>query len=152
MKRLKLFVAMLVALLFCAAPAFASSEHGTREEAKALCEKAVAFIKDKGPEAAFAKFNATDGGFVDRDLYVFVLDKDGLFKAHGFKPGLIGKSGLDFKDPAGYHFIKAMIEVKDSAWVDYKWPSPEDPARLADKSTYMLKTGDLFVGVGYYKN
>jgi hypothetical protein len=151
MKKLKLFFAMLVAVLVCAAPVFAG-DYGTKEEAKALCEKAAALIKEKGPEAAFAKFNSPDGGFVDRDLYVFVLDKQGVFAAHGFKPALLNKSGMEFKDPSGYQFIKAMVEVKDSAWIDYKWPSPEDPTRLADKSTYMLRSGDYVVGVGYYKN
>src|ERR1700680_1705348 len=55
---------------------------GTAAEAKALLEKAVAELKTN-EAAALAKFNKTDGGFRDRDLYVFCYDMNtSKFTAH----------------------------------------------------------------------
>jgi hypothetical protein len=53
---------------------------------------------------------------------------------------------------AGFPLVKAFTEVKDTAWVDYKWPDPIDNNKIKDKSSYVIHTGDYFVGVGYYKS
>ncbi len=55
-----------------ASPVLADATHGTKEEAQALSEKAAALIKAEGPEKAFPTIQAKDGGFIDRDLYVFI--------------------------------------------------------------------------------
>ena len=47
-----------------------AGEMGTPDEAKALSEKAAAWVNQAG-EGAFATFAAADGGFVTKDLYVF---------------------------------------------------------------------------------
>ena len=116
-----------------------------------MAEKAATLLREKGPQEAYAKFQAKDGGFIDRDLYVFVLDNNGLFTAHGVKPVLIGKGGFDMKDVSGFPFIKAFVDVKDAAWVDYKWPDASDNNKVKDKASYIVRVGDLVVGVGYYK-
>ena len=55
---------------------------GTASEAKAMLEKAVAELKSN-ESAALAKFNKADGGFRDRDLYVYCFEKaTGKFTAH----------------------------------------------------------------------
>lgn len=138
---------LLCAILFAASPAMAG---GTKDEAKALSDKAIALIKSDG-EKAYAKFQEKDGGFIDRDLYVFVIQDSGNFKAHGAKPVLVGKGGLEMKDVNGFEFIKAFLAVKDAAWVDYKWPDPADGNKVKDKSTYIVRVNDTIVGVGYYK-
>ncbi len=51
-------------------PAFAQQSGGTADEAKAMLMKAVAAVKaDKAK--ALDMFNKREGGFLDRDLYVF---------------------------------------------------------------------------------
>lgn len=92
----------------------AASAHGSREEAQAMCEKAAALIKSDGFDKATAKFQDKNGGFIDRDLYVFALDNNGTFVAHGAKPILVGKGGMDMKDVDGFAFIKAFVDIKDS--------------------------------------
>jgi hypothetical protein len=37
-----------------------------------------------------------------------------------------------------------------NGWVDYKWPNPITN-KIEDKSSYVEKMGDYFVGVGIYK-
>jgi len=150
MRFAKLAVLALSLITMLSAPAFADAKHGTREEAKAMADKAAALVKEN-PEAAFAKFQEKDGGFIDRDLYVFVFDSKGNFKAHGAKPVLVGKGGLAMKDVSGFSFVQAFIDVKDTAWVDYKWPDVVDEGKIKEKSTYVIKVGDYTIGVGYFK-
>ena len=59
-----------------------SADYGTAEEARATLDKAVAAVKvDK--TKALDMFNKGDGGFKDRDLYVFCANaSDGILTAH----------------------------------------------------------------------
>ena len=58
-----------IAVFAVSATAFAQ-QYGTRDEARAMLMKAVAAVKaDKAK--ALDMFNKGEGGFLDRDLYVF---------------------------------------------------------------------------------
>lgn len=151
MRALRFMLCLLCAAVFWTSGAEASATHGTREEAQAMCEKAAALVKSDGLEKAQAKFQDKNGGFMDRDLYVFVLDNKGVFTAHGAKPVLIGKGGMEMKDINGFEFIKAFVAVKDKAWVDYKWPDIMDNNKVKDKSSYIIRENDHVIGVGYFK-
>lgn len=73
-----------------------------------------------GSEQAFAVFAAADGGFQDRDIYVFFMDTDGIMLSHAVKPELLGKRFLDF-NKYGDTLFKNMIAVASSSgegWVD----------------------------------
>jgi signal transduction histidine kinase len=146
-----LFVLLVATSLGLASHAKADATHGSKEEAQAMCEKAAALVKSDGAEKAFAKFQAKDGGFNDRDLYVFVVDDKGTFVAHGAKPALVGKVSIDLKDPTGFPLVQKFIEVQDKGWVDYKWPDSSDNNKIKDKSSYIIHVGTYWVGVGYYK-
>ena len=66
-----------------ATTALAQSQLGSATEAKAMLEKAVTELKSN-EAAGLAKFTKGEGGFKDRDLYVFCVDmKTGKFTAHG---------------------------------------------------------------------
>ncbi len=151
MKRFASIAVFLCVFAFAPLRADAAPAHASREEAQAMCEKAAELIKTEGLEKAVAKFQDKNGGFMDRDLYVFMLDDKGVFVAHGAKPVLIGKGGMDMKDVNGFGFIKAFIDVKDKAWVDYKWPDITDNNKIKAKSTYIIRVGGHVVGVGYFK-
>src|SRR5262249_8496147 len=78
----KLIGALSAAAIIVAVGALAQSQFGTAAEAKAMLEKAVAALK-ADEAGALAKFNTADGGFRDRDLYVFCYDMaTGNFTAH----------------------------------------------------------------------
>jgi len=126
---------------------------GTADEAHALVEKAVKLIAADGNEKAYAAFNDAAGGYVDRDLYIFVIDLKGTVQAHGANKGLIGKSLINLKDADGKAFIQEMISLandKGEGWVDYHWPNPTSK-KVEGKSSFIKKIGDVFVGVGIYK-
>jgi cytochrome c len=61
-------------------------------------------------EPAFAAFAADDGGFKDKDLYVFCMDMDGVMLFHAVKPELVGKNLLDF-NKYGDELFKDMIKA-----------------------------------------
>lgn len=148
MKIVKYLSGIALALSLFVAPAMAA-DYGSREEAKALVDKAVELYK-QDPQKALAAFNSKDGGFIDRDLYIFVFDKDGIFLANGAKPAMLGKSGLELTDVNGVPLVKNFIEVKDTGWVDYVWTHPVEN-KPRDKSSYIVRVGDVVIGCGYYK-
>ena len=130
-----------------------AAEKGTAEEATAMVKKGVDYVKTHGKEKAFAEFSNPSGQFVKGDLYVMVYDMDGLNKAHGANPKLIGKNLLEIKDANGVYIVKSFIEVakgKGKGWVDYKWPNNITKA-VEPKSTYVEKVDDVLIGVGIYK-
>lgn len=130
-----------------------SGERGTAEEAVAMVKKAAELIRTKGREKAFVQFNNPTGPFVDRDLYIAVIDGEGTMLSHGANPKLIGKMLIELRDADGNKFIKALVDTaknKGSGWVDYKWPSPVSKA-IEAKSTYVERVNDLSVVCGIYK-
>lgn len=152
MPLLKLFTVILFGF-FMQTTAWAASEQGTAEEAIAMVKKAVAYLKANGKEKAFAEFSNPKGQFIDRDLYILVLDSNIVMLAHGVNPKIIGKSLIETKDADGKPFAKQFYEIgatKGSGWVDYKWPNPVTKV-IDQKSTYVEKVGDVLVACGIYK-
>jgi signal transduction histidine kinase len=130
-----------------------SQSLATGAEAKAMLEKAIAALKaDKAK--ALAAFPKMDGGFRDRDLYVFCFDTaDGKFTAHP-NDKLMGTDIRALKDPDGValgeNIYKGVEEGKITT-VDYKFPKPGTTGPAVPKQSYITKVGDQGCGAGYYK-
>jgi signal transduction histidine kinase len=126
---------------------------GTAAEAKAMLEKAVAALKANEADA-LARFPKADGGFRDRDLYVYCFDAtNGKFTAH-VNPALLGTDVRALKDakdgaPLGQKIFDSVKEGS-VATVAYNFPKPggTDPV---PKEAYVIKVGNQGCGVGYYK-
>lgn len=139
------------------APAIAA-DVGTKAEAVAMVKRVQAQFKKDGPEITFkAVSDKSTPEYHDRDLYPFIYylngPKKGINVAHGARPALLGKQLIDLKDQDGKYLIREMIDISNGpghGWVDYKWPNPITN-RIEDKSSYIEKMGDYFVGVGIYK-
>ncbi len=130
-----------------------AADSATPAEAQALVKKAVAYYKANGRQKSIDEFNKAKSAFVDRDLYIFVLDKDGLTLANGVNAKIVGKNVVDMKDNNGKAFIKDILKVaeeKGEGWVDYVWPDPVLKT-LRNKSTYVEKAGDVYICAGAYK-
>jgi signal transduction histidine kinase len=126
-----------------------AADFGTEKEARAMLEKAVAEMK-KDKKAAIGKFNKADGGFRDRDLYVFCATPDGNTTAH---PSHVGNNMKTTKDAKGKAFGEEMFKVAEEGkfkQVAYQWPKPgaKEPS---DKVSYVTKVAGEICGVGYYK-
>ncbi|MET3131755.1 cytochrome c [Oxalobacteraceae bacterium GrIS 1.11] len=148
-------MAALLALSLCGG-ALAQDKKGTADEAVAMVKKAGDYLKANGQEKAIAAINDPKGQFVNGDLYVFMLrtNGDGIALAHGQNPKIIGKNMLEMHSADGVYFIKELIKVANSpsgkGWVSYKWPNPVTK-NIEEKSTYVERYGDVFLGVGIYK-
>jgi hypothetical protein len=148
MKRLASLLAF-TAISVAASASFAA-EYGTADEAKALLDRAIAEMK-ADPVAAIAKFNDPNGGFRDRDLYVFCAGlADGKITAH---PSIVGTDLRTLKDknddPFGAEMLDGAAEQTFTE-VTYMWPRP-DGTEPVEKVSRITKIGDQMCGVGYYK-
>jgi len=131
-----------------------ASNFGRREEAVAMVKRVQDKFRKEGAEATFkAVTDQSTIEFHDRDLYPFIYDLTGLNVAHGARPALVGKNLISIKDQDGKYLIRDMIAIattSGSGWIDYKWPNPITN-KIEDKSSYVEKLGDYFVGVGVYR-
>ncbi|MFZ6653688.1 cache domain-containing protein [Undibacterium sp. TJN19] len=158
MRRLfpKILLAALSFVLLGAGPLAQAVEKGTQDEAVALVKKAAAYLKENGKEKAFAEFSNPTGQFVVKDLYVFVYNTngDGINRAHGANPKMIGKNLLELRDADGMFIVKGFLAAANSkaghGWVDYNWTNPTTKMMEA-KTTYIEKFGDVLIGCGVYK-
>jgi cytochrome c len=142
--------AAALALVLLSTPVRAQS-FGTAAEAKAMLEKAIAELK-AGEAAALAKFNNKDGGFRDRDLYVFCYNKsDGKFTAH-VNPALMGTDIRALKvndDPLGQRIFDTA-KAGSVLTIAYNFPKP-GTTNPVPKESYITVVGGQGCGVGYYK-
>lgn len=154
MKRFHNFVvAWIASMVFVAAAG--AQEHGTRDEAKALADTAVAHIKKVGAEKSFEDFTKDKAAWTKKDLYVLVMDLDGIMRAHGANEKLVGKNNLGLRDKNGKEFVKELVATaasKGEGWIDYEWVNPVSK-KVEPKSTYVERVPgeNLFVGVGIYR-
>lgn len=152
MKKLILGWLCVLSMFTFSAPAQARGQ-GTGAEAEAMVKKAVALIKANGKDKALADFNNPKSAYVDRDLYIFVIDKDGTTLANAANAKLVGKNVMEMKDVNQVYFVKKFFEtVKDKGkgWVDYTWSNSTTQA-MEKKSTYVETIDGLIVGCGIYK-
>lgn len=147
--RQSLSVFLLSSALLLSVTAASAAGIATQDEAKAMAVKAAGYLQQVGPQKAFAAFDAKDGPWHDRDLYVTVQDSKGVMVAHGTNPGLIGKSMLALKDVDGKPFNVQIQAIKNAEWIDYKWQNPVTKAVEA-KRAYEIRTGEYIIGVGAY--
>jgi Single Cache domain 2 len=154
----KLMIAA-AAVLVLSTNAFAQQTGGTADEAKAMLMKAVAAVKaDKAK--ALDMFNKGEGGFLDRDLYVFCGNlSDGKLIAVGNPNAkqLLGTDARSLKDSTGKDFgaeIYAAYQKPEGqiTEVSYMFPRPgADKTPVPKISLVTRVSDDLGCGVGYYK-
>ncbi|HEY6732857.1 MAG TPA: cache domain-containing protein [Roseiarcus sp.] len=156
----KFMIAAAQAAVVALSPAaFAQQTGGTAEEAKAMLMKAVAAVRADEAKA-LDMFNKGEGGFRDRDLYVFcVSTSDGTIVAVG-NPSLKEALGTDMRaaqNSTGRAFgaeIYAAIQKPEGqiTEVSYMLPRPgADDTPVARVSLVARADADLGCGVGYYK-
>lgn len=132
---------------------FVSGAAASQKDAKALVEKAAAYLKANGKDATIKEINQVKGQFDKGELYVFAYDMSGKIIAHPKNPKLIGKDLLNVPDPDGKMFRRDIVEVaktKGTGWVDYKYTNPETK-KVEAKTTYVYKAGDMILCCGAYK-
>ena len=137
-------------LVLFAATSVPAAQIGTREEAKAMLERAVVAVKEDEVKA-IDMFNKGEGGFRDRDLYVFCANASGgVLTAH---PTNRGKPLQDIEGKHGAPFGQEIMQDATEGTIKettYWWPRPDSDKPL-EKTSFYTKVGDQICGVGYYK-
>lgn len=124
----------------------------TPEQARALRDKAAkAMLADEA--GTLKAINSLQGGFLQDDLYVFVVDLNtGRYVAHGTNLRLINTDFSKVKDPdgkpVGAPILKLMAE-QDQGEYQYRWKNPVT-GKVENKHAYLRKTAHFMVAVGYY--
>ena len=132
-----------------------AQQTGTAQEARAMLDKAVAAVKEDR-DVALITFQKGEGGFKDRDLYVFCSRlSDGKALA-GPVSVLTGTDQRTLKDSTGKEFGKELYAAGmkpegQVTEVSYMFPKPGTTAPAVPKVSLVTRAGDLGCGVGYYK-
>jgi hypothetical protein len=100
------------------------------QRARQLLEKAVAYYRVEG-DKAFAAFSR-QGEFIDNDLYVYVLDSQGVMLASGGPSVvLIGRDISPLLEPSMREQFAKALKAPESGKVqeaDYRWKNWNDGA------------------------
>ena len=146
------------AVLMIAGSVASAAESGTRDQAKALLDRAVAMLKaDK--YRALDLFTSGHGGFKNKDLYVFCMGPDGMLTGH---PYYMGGNLRQWKDSTGKAIGEEIFAIAKEGQIDevtYKAPQPAggkagvtaEEGDQVDKASFVTKVDDQICGVGYYK-
>jgi signal transduction histidine kinase len=129
-------------------------QQGTAGEAQALLKRAVAHRHRCGSRDAFVRdMTPVDQGFFDRDMYVFVLDRNGSYLSFGGNPAKVGSRVQDIAGIDGQGLLDAIVNqaVQGPGWVEYDITNPSN-GKVQTKMSYVQQVDDVFVGCGVYKH
>jgi cytochrome c len=143
----------IAALAFSLTGLASAADHATPREARALFDQAVKYLQVNGEEKAWAAFSDPKGPFVKKDLYVYVIDRQGTYVANGAAPdSLIGMKVLDSVDAAGKPLFREMIAVTEKqpeARIRYVWLNRKSN-QVQPKVAWLHREREHILGVGYY--
>lgn len=131
-----------------------SLREGTADEAYDLVRRASRHLEAVGWETAFNDFHDARGLFVDRDLYIFALDREGIYRIMGAD---ISKVGTDVRAVPG---VDGEALVRDAwrraeqggGWVEYAIQNPLSGDVRAKASYILPYTDNLLIGCGAYRS
>lgn len=127
---------------------------GTADEAYELVQKALAHIQAVGYDQAARDMQNREGPFVDRDLYIFVLDREGTYRVMGLDPA---KVGTRVHDAPGIDADAFMADVlhrveQGGGWVEYNIINPVTGQVRAKSSFVAPLPNGLIIGCGAYRS
>ncbi len=125
---------------------------GTADEARALVERARDLARTEGLPAAGRLFADPEGGFIDRDLYVFILDREGKFLAHGANRNWVGQMISSLYPEDGRTKLDAYIAAADKGgdWVQSMAFDPVSQTKRPKLTYVMPVSGTAMIACGVY--
>ncbi len=110
-----------------------------REGVRALTLRAAAIVaEDCGLAKARERFHAS-GEFRHDEIYVNVIDLNGMWRIYPPNPRLVGKSVLHATDEDGKPLVQDIIRVATGdgeGWTTYRWLNPVTN-RIERKTTFV---------------
>ncbi len=126
---------------------------GSADEAAALVARAASLIAKQGQQAASAALHGTAEGFVDRDLYIFLIDRQGRYRLHGAKPAMEGQRVHEVPGIDGDRFVRDAWAAANGGggWIEYQIVHPVSGLVLPKASWVQALNQDLVIGCGIYR-
>jgi hypothetical protein len=145
------FVGFVLILVLSTTGLVAAAEFGTAAEAKAMLERAVAAVNEDKAKA-LDMFNKGEGGFKERDLYVYCANaSDGIITATPYWNR--GKHLREIRGKHGAPFGETIMQNATEGTIketSYWWPRPGSDQPF-EKRVFYTKVGDQVCAVGYYE-
>ena len=128
------------------------SRSNARAFTQAYVERAADFFSDAGRDTVVAYYNS-DASVIG-DWYIFIMEADGTFVAHGANPSRLGKNITDADIGTDLNGDEFGSQIKDApaigTWVDYRHMNAKT-GTTGDKHTYVIRRGNLIFAGGYYE-
>lgn len=132
-----------------------SLRQGTADQARQLVFDAMAHLRSVGYEQAVRDFHDRSQPFIDRDMYIFIFDRAGIYQVHGALPE---KDNTDLRVIPGLDADKLVADAWDvcdqeqGGWVNYVITNPVTRETQA-KTSYVVPLDDRrLLGCGCYLN
>lgn len=133
-----------------ATSASADTQPDEARRAKALLERAVEHYREEG-DRALAAFSR-QGVFLEEDLYVFVVDGEGVMLASsGPSHALIGRNIKPLLDDRLKRDFETVLSESEEGIREgeYRWVN-RSTGRVERKKAFYQRVGDHILAVGYY--
>jgi methyl-accepting chemotaxis protein len=127
---------------------------GSADEALDMVERALQTLRKHGFEAGCRVIRDPSQGFIDRDLYVFVVDRRGAYRLHAARPAMEGKRVHDVPGIDGDRFVQDAWSRSErgAGWIEYDILNLETGAVQPKVSYVQRLNDDLVVGCGVYRS
>jgi hypothetical protein len=126
-------------------------QQGAAEEAMQLVDRALAQRAQGGRESFLQQITDPALSFHDRDMYVFALDRNGVYRACAGKPEKVGSRVHDIPGVDGSALLESIMMQADQepGWVEYDITNPQSGS-VQTKMSYVTKVDDVYIGCGVY--
>jgi methyl-accepting chemotaxis protein len=126
---------------------------GCADEARALAERAAQCVRDVGVAEAARRFHDRAGVFIDRDLFVIMLDRRGNFLAFGVDPSKANRPAVAAPGVDIDALNRKTYAAADAGggWVEFRSLHPITRAPV-DKMAYVLPVNEQVVMVSVNKS
>jgi methyl-accepting chemotaxis protein len=129
--------------------------NGSADEARALVDRAAAYASEHGRKQALADFNASPKSWIDRDLFIFCLDRSGIILANALTPGRVGLSVDTLDGLRGTHHSErlwACAQQDGDGWIRYQIVHPVTGLPRFKETFVKLIDDTTLIGCGCYSS
>jgi methyl-accepting chemotaxis protein len=122
---------------------------GSADEAQALADKAAALVQELGLSAALPALQDASGAFVDRDLHVLGVNREGVQLFVSGDPGAAGTPLPMLTSSDGFLLSDALWQAADAGrtWVEYE-ACDSDTLEMVAKMACVSKVNDELLVCG----
>lgn len=132
---------------------FIKLRRGTADEAMHMVEQAAAYASRMGVQKVLSDINQGLPQFLDRDLYVFAVDRAGNYTAHAARPEAVGSNVAAIPGMDAAAFLEDVWHRAGlgHGWVEYQMQNPFTGAVMSKVSFVMPLGKDHALGCGAYQ-